>query len=51
MIAAAKLEGARLDDLIAGLDVLRQWGSKPEVQQRYKQTAAERWPGADAFKA
>jgi N-alpha-acetyltransferase 15/16, NatA auxiliary subunit len=51
LIASTSLDKALLEDALAGLEVLDEWGCKADVVKRYKEAASERWTEASAFKS
>lgn len=49
LLSALELESASLDDAVAGLQLLKDWGSSDELKAQYVQTAHKRWSAASAF--
>ena len=49
LLATLDLDGTSLDHVVNGLNMLREWQTKPEAISEYIQRAGERWPQATVF--
>lgn len=49
LISTLGLDSASLDDAVAGLQLLNDWGSSENTKSQYMQTAHKRWSEASAF--
>lgn len=50
LIETLGLKEAGIEDALAGLELLRRWGSGKDVREKYVEQAKGRWTEASVFK-
>lgn len=49
-IDTLELGDMQLENAVAGLETLEEWGAGKEVREKYKELARRRWKEASAFR-
>ncbi len=50
LFAVLSLDSASMRHANAGVELLDKWGSSPQIKERYRKSAAERWKRASLFR-